>query len=64
MLYFEASSITGENINNIFYESPKLIDKKIEEGYYDLENEQCGLKIYKQYKYYQLNKKGKSFTII
>ena len=65
MLFFEASSITGENIDNIFYESVKLIDKKIEQGYYDLENEQGGIKIKnKQNKYYQFDKNEKSCTII
>ena len=64
MLFFEASSITGENIDNIFYESAKLIDKKIEEGYYDLENDQCGIRKNYQIKSYQVDEKGKSCIII
>ena len=64
MLFFEASSITGENIDNIFCESAKLIDKKIDDGYYDLENEECGIKKYNQIKYHQVAIKGKSCTII
>ena len=64
MLFFEASSITGENIDNIFYESAKLIDKKKEEGYYDLENDECGIRKNYQIKSYQVDEKGKSCIII
>ncbi len=39
MQFFEASYITGENIDNIFYESAKVIAKKIEEGYYEIEDD-------------------------
>ena len=39
MQFFEASYITGENIDNIFCESAKVIAKKIEEGYYEIEDD-------------------------
>ena len=64
MLFFEASSITGENIDNIFCESAKLIDKKIDDGYYDLENKECGIRKNNPIKYHQIATKGKSCTII
>ena len=34
--FYEISSITGENINELFYNTTYEISKKIEEGYYDL----------------------------
>ena len=42
--FFETSAKTGENVEEIFYNSCERISKKIEEGYYDLENEACGIK--------------------
>ena len=45
MLFFETSAKSGENIENVFYESAEIIDKKIEEGYYNLNSENCGIKM-------------------
>ena len=42
--YFETSAKTGENVDKIFEESAKEINKKINEGYYDLESDICGIK--------------------
>ena len=44
MLFFETSAKTGENVEEIFFQSANEIAKKIEEGYYDLENDTCGIK--------------------
>ena len=44
MLFFETSAKTGENVDKIFEESDKEINKKINEGYYDLESDICGIK--------------------
>ena len=42
--FFETSAKTGQNVEELFYNSAEYIENKIEEGYYDLENEGCGIK--------------------
>ena len=42
MMFFETSAKTGTNVDEIFLRSAETIAKKIEENYYDLENESCG----------------------
>ena len=44
MLFYETSAKTGENVDIIFEDSAKEINKKINEGYYDLESDVCGIK--------------------
>ena len=44
MMFFETSAKSGKNVDEIFYRSAENIAKKIEENYYDLENEACGIK--------------------
>ena len=44
MLFFESSAKDGINVNEIFENSAKEIAKKIEQGYYDLETDSCGIK--------------------
>jgi len=45
MLFFETSAKTGKNVEEIFYKSADEIINKIKTNYYDLENEECGIKI-------------------
>ena len=45
MLFFETSAKNGDNIENIFYNSAEIIDKNIGENYYDLNADNCGIKI-------------------
>ena len=44
MLFYETSAKNGDNIENMFYESAEIIANKINEGYYDLESDICGIK--------------------
>ncbi len=44
MLFFETSAKDGINVDEIFLNSANEISKKIEQGYYDLENDTCGIK--------------------
>ena len=44
MMFFESSAKDGINVDNIFENSAKEIAKKIEQGFYDLENDTCGIK--------------------
>lgn len=44
MLFFETSAKTGYNIDEVFTASSKEIVKKIDNGYYDLSNDSCGIK--------------------
>ena len=44
MLFFETFAKTGKNVEEVFKESVRHIAKKLDEGYYDLENDSCGIK--------------------
>ena len=44
LLFFESSAKEGTNVDDIFVNSAKEISKKIEQGYYDLESDSCGIK--------------------
>ena len=44
MLFFETSAKDGNNVEEIFLKSADEIAKKIEQGYYDLTNDTCGIK--------------------
>ena len=44
MLFFETSAKSGENVEEVFVKSADEIARKIDQGYYDLENDTCGIK--------------------
>ena len=43
--FFESSAKTGKNVNQIFQNSAEEIAKKIEQNYYELDSEDCGIKV-------------------
>ena len=45
MLFFETSAKNGDNIEEVFYNSAEIIDKKIDQGYYNLDFDNCGIKM-------------------
>ena len=44
MIFFETSAKTGENINEAFEKSVRIVDQKIKENEYDFNDETCGIK--------------------
>ena len=44
MKFYETSAKIGENVNDIFYDSVDEIAKKMDQNYYDLENDCCGIR--------------------
>ena len=44
MMFFETSAKTGINVDEIFSQTANQIGKKIDQGYYDLDNDTCGIK--------------------
>ena len=48
MMFFETSAKNGNNVSEIFLNSSKKISERIKQGYYDLENVSCGIKIGKR----------------
>ena len=45
MAFFEASALTGKNIEKIFFDSCKIINENLDKNVYDLKNAYNGIKI-------------------
>ena len=45
MLFYETSAKTGKNINEFFEQSCQEIDRRIENGFYNLNRDTCGIKL-------------------
>ena len=45
MMFYEASEKTGKNVDSIFLNSTDEIARRIDQGYYNLEDDCCGIKI-------------------
>ena len=43
--FYETSAKTGENVNEVFFKSAEEIVEKINKGFYDLDDENCGIKL-------------------
>ena len=43
--FYETSAKTGENVNEVFFTSAEEIVEKINKGFYDLDDENCGIKL-------------------
>ena len=44
MKFYETSAKTGENVNEIFYDSMEEIANKLDQNFYDLEDDNCEIK--------------------
>ena len=44
MKFYETSAKTGENVNGIFNDAVDEIANKLDQNYYDLEDDTCGIK--------------------
>jgi len=55
--FFESSAKTGQNVDKIFQNSADEIAKKIDQNYYELDSEDCGIKVGKNKRNKEAQKK-------
>jgi len=55
--FYESSAKTGENVEQIFNKSADEIAKKIDQNYYELDSEDCGIKVGKNKRNKEAQKK-------
>ena len=55
--FYESSAKTGENVEQIFNNSADEIAKKIDQNYYELDSEDCGIKVGKNKRNKEAQKK-------
>ena len=60
MMFFETSALNGDNIDKLFNDTAETIVKKMENNYYDLSNEDCGIKLGSGKKKINLNDEPKN----
>jgi Ras-related protein Rab-2A len=58
IIFMETSAKSGEGVEEIFKKSAEDIGKKMEQNYYDLKSESCGIKIGNNEKNSKTNDKG------
>ena len=58
ILFYETSAKTGDNVNEILHMSAEEIAKKIEQDYYELDSEDCGIKVGKNVQVKQTQNKN------
>lgn len=59
----ETSAKTGQNIEEVFFHSACEIEKKINNGLYDITNESCGIKVGINEKTGQIQKSNRDIDI-
>ena len=60
MKFYETSAFNGNNIDKVFYDTAEIILTKMENNYYDLTNNECGITFSSGKKIKEFKNKGKT----